>query len=116
MQTLSIAALGVSVSLMAANMLMLNASQAVTSMQHLGTVLEVRNCEAGKRALNCAIRTTTHAWDTDVTDWPGDIIQRGDVLAMRVDESGARREQWVCRNGICRAQSVCWSWMPCWKR
>ena len=89
-QALAIAALLVGVAVMNFLVLMPNSAQTVTSMQPLGTVLEVKNCESGIRILNCAVRTTTHAWNTDVTDWPGDIIQQGDVLALRVDP-GARQ-------------------------
>ena len=89
-QALAIAALLFGVAVMNVLVLMPNSAQTVTSMQPLGTVLEVKNCESGKRTLNCAVRTTTHAWNTDVTDWPGDIIQQGDVLALRVDP-GARQ-------------------------
>ncbi len=88
---------------------------AVSSMQPLGTVVDVKDCNVGKRSLNCAVRTSTHAWDTDVTDWPGDIVQAGDKLAIRTDETEWRRETWVCRNGMCRSQSMCLRWMPCWK-
>ena len=115
-QALAIAALLFGVAVMNVLVLMPNSAQTVTSMQPLGTVLEFKNCESGKRTLNCAVRTTTHAWNTDVTGWPGDIIQQGDVLALRVDDTGSRREQWICRNGTCRSQSLCWSWMPCWTK
>lgn len=87
----------------------------VSSMQPLGTVVDVKDCNAGKRSLSCAVRTSTHAWNTDVTDWPGDIVQAGDQLAIRTDETEWRRETWVCRNGMCRSQSMCLRWMPCWK-
>lgn len=87
----------------------------VTTMRPLGRVLEVRNCNSGKNSLNCTVQTTTHRWQTDVTDWPGDNVQVGDELGYRFDETRTRKEQWVCRNGMCRAQSICWSWMPCWE-
>ena len=86
----------------------------VTTMRPLGKVLEVRSCNSSKHSLNCTVQTTTHRWETDVTNWPGDIIQVGDELGYRLDETKTRRDQWVCKNGMCRAQSSCWSWMPCW--
>lgn len=87
----------------------------VTTMQPVGTVVDLKDCRTGKNSLRCVIRTTTHVWTSDVTDWPGDMLQRGDVLAMRVDESGTRRDHWVCKNGMCRSQGTCWNWMPCWR-
>ena len=88
--------------------------ETITSMKPIGQVIEVRDCDASKYELNCFVKTTTHQWRTDVTDWPGNNIQKGDELAYRIDDSGTRREQWVCKNGMCRSQSVCWSWMRCW--
>lgn len=96
-------------------MLIPSSSKAVSSMRSLGPVLEVKDCNAGKRSLNCTVRTTARTWSTDVTDWPGDMVHVGDQLALRTDETEWRRETWVCRNGMCRSQSMCLRWMPCWK-
>lgn len=48
-------------------MLIPSNTTAVSSMQPLGTVVDVKDCNAGKRSLNCAVRTSTHAWNTDMT-------------------------------------------------
>lgn len=87
-----------------------------TTMKSLGTVLEVKDCQGGKRSHSCQVITTSHQWVTDLGSWPGEILQKGDQLAMRTDESGSKSESWMCRNGICRAVTICWRWMPCWDK
>jgi len=87
-----------------------------TTMRPLGSVLEVKGCSSGKRSLQCTVRTSTHVWVTDVTDWPGNIIQVGDELSYRFDATNNAKEQWVCRNGLCRSYSMCWRWESCWKQ
>lgn len=89
----------------------------VSTLRPLGRVLEVKGCNSGKYSLNCTVRTSTHIWVTDITDWPGNVIQIGDELAYRFDETKSAQEQWVCRNGVCRqkSRSYCWNWSPCAK-
>lgn len=87
----------------------------ITQERSLGTVLKVSNCDSGRHRLNCDIQTNTHQWNTDLTDWPGDIIQAGDVLSIRTDVGKNRRNSWFCKNGACRQDTSCLSWMPCWR-
>lgn len=87
-----------------------------TTMKPLGVVLHVKECHSGKHSHTCSVLTSTHQWVTDLGNWPGEILQTGDQLSMRTDQSRGRRETWLCRNGLCRSLSTCWSWMPCWDR
>lgn len=100
----------------AAFMLSSNPSTPQTTMKSLGSVLEVKDCSSGKHSHSCNVLTTSHQWVTDLRNWPGEILHPGDRLDMRTDQSGGRRETWMCRNGLCRAISSCWRWMPCWDR
>lgn len=86
------------------------------AVEQLGTVAIVTECRTGKYSLNCRVATTTHVWGTDVTDWPGNIVQRGDRLSTMHRTEGKTRSYWLCRNGLCRQKSVCYSWMPCWSK
>lgn len=81
-----------------------------------GTVAHVTECRTGKYSLNCKVATATHYWETDVTDWPGNIVQRGDRLSTMHRTEGKTRHYYLCKNGECRSTSVCYSWMPCWSK
>ena len=87
-----------------------------TTMKPLGSVLDVSACVSGKHSHLCHVRITSHEWQTDLGVWPGEILQRGDLIAMRTDQLGWRKDTWMCRNGVCRSISSCWSWMPCWDK
>ena len=100
----------------AAFLLFTETTQKQTTMKPLGVVLQVKECHSGKHSHTCSVLTSTHQWDTDLGNWPGEILQTGDQLSMRTDQSRGRRETWLCRNGLCRSLSICWSWMPCWDR
>jgi len=92
------------------------AKDRATSYVQLGSISKVDNCIAGKRKLSCDVVTDTHTLKTNVVDWPGDNLQIGDVIGNRIDVAGGRKDVWVCKNGECREQSVCWKWMPCWDK
>lgn len=100
----------------AAFMLFSNPDPKQTTMKSLGSVVDVKNCHSGRHSHSCNVLTTTHQWVTDLGNWPGEILQPGDQLALRTDQTGGRIETWMCRNGLCRSVSSCWSWMPCWDR
>ena len=104
------------VGVLAAFMLSSNATPPQTTMKSLGTVLEVKDCHGRARSRSCKVLTSSHQWDTELRNWPGDTLQVGDQLAMRTDETGSQSESWMCRNGICRAVTICWRWMPCWDK
>lgn len=104
------------VGVFAALMLTANASPPNTTMKSLGTVLQVKDCQGGKHSHSCKVITTSHQWVTDLGNWPGEILQKGDQLAMRTDDWGSKSESWMCRNGFCRAVTLCWRWMPCWDK
>ncbi len=86
------------------------------AVEQLGTVAHVTECRTGKYSLNCRVSTTTHVWETDVTDWPGNIVQRGDRLSTMHRTEDRTRTYWLCKNGTCRQTSTCYSWMPCWSK
>lgn len=93
-----------------------NAAPTQTTMKSIGSVLAVKDCTSGRNSHSCNVLTTSHQWVTDLGHWPGEILQPGDQLAMRIDLAESRKETWMCRNETCRAISVCWRWMPCWDR
>lgn len=86
-----------------------------TETQELGPVLSARQCNKSKYSLRCNVTTETASWRTDVTDWPGDHLQTGDVISIETRYYENRWEQWLCSNGACRSSVVCFSIMPCWK-
>lgn len=84
--------------------------------QDLGTVTSVSNCKSSKHSYRCTLKTDKFTWQSiDITDFPYDGVEVGDVLAYETVNEGGSSETKYCRNGQCISHSSCYSWMPCWK-
>ncbi len=54
--------------------------------------------------------------ELEITQFPGDKVIVGDVIfeQVKLTEDAAHRS--ACKNDTCREISVCYSWMPCFKK
>lgn len=89
------------------------------SLRTYGTVTDVASCSGHKYGLDCRVTVTKndkqYSYRLDVTDFPGDIIQRGDLIGYQITEYKRVVHTDKFRNGKVRGSTTCYSWMSCWK-
>ena len=96
-------------------LLMCSLTFAQTTQKNLGVVTNIDDCRSGKYSLECTVLTTTHSLRTDISKWPGNILQKGDEISFVTKIDGSSQTRLYCKNGKCTDIWVCWKWFKCWE-
>ena len=76
-------------------------------MEPYGVVSNVENCQQEKFRLNCQVKTSLQTFNSDVTNWPGHILQPGDTIGIRIDEYKNSYVYLNCKDDECRCYWSC---------